>query len=315
MNDMMTTIGITCFNAEDTIRRAIKSALIQSINNFEVLIVDDCSTDNSVTIILETIRPYPNSRLICHQKNSGAAASRNTILREAKGEIIVFFDDDDESFPDRVEIQLRKLIDYESCACNSPVLCYASGVRKYSNGYILDLPAIGSQGKSPNGKELADYLLFYHRHPDRFYGSAVPTCALLARTKTLKDIGGFDKDLRRVEDNDIAIRLALAGAHFVGVPQKLFIQHSTSAPDKSPEKNLEAEQSVVRKHRSYLEDSGYYYYALHWHKLRYWHFKRRYARILLEFLGIFIRYPLTSTRHFLTTAPRRLLHEWNMRAR
>jgi len=315
MTDAMSTIGITCFNAQDTIRRAIESAMRQTWSSLEVVIVDDCSTDGSVKVIQETIAPYQNVRLIRHEVNSGAAGARNTILREARGEFIAFFDDDDESLPDRVAVQIQKLLEYERNTSSSQVLCYASGIRRYRNGYTLDLPAIGSRGQAPHGAELADYLLYYRRRPDWFYGTAVPTCALLARTGTLLDAGGFDVDLRRVEDNDIAIRLALAGAHFVGVPQKLFVQYSTSAPDKSPEKNLEAEQAIVRKHRSYLEASGRYYYALHWHYLRYWHFKRRYSRLVLEFLGLFVRYPLASTRHFFTTAPRRLLHEWKMRHR
>jgi glycosyltransferase involved in cell wall biosynthesis len=309
----LVTIGITCFNAEDTIARAIAGALAQTWMPLEVLIVDDCSGDGSVQVIENAISARPDAKLIRHSVNSGPAGARNTVLQHANGEFVSFFDDDDESLPDRVTAQVERLIAYEQTVGHRLVLCYASGERQYANGYRMDLPAIGSRGEIPHGPELADYLLYFRRRPNWFYGTAVPTCALLARTETLLRVGGFDNSLRRVEDNDIAIRLALLGAHFVGVAHKLFIQHSTSAPDKSPRKNLEAEHAIVRKHRQYLAKAGRYYYALHWHNLRYWHFTRQYGRLGVELLGLLMRHPVATTRHFLTTGPRRLVHEWRMR--
>ena len=54
----LTTVGITCFNAEGTIERAIGSALAQTWPNLEILIVDDCSTDSSAEIAAQTIKLY-----------------------------------------------------------------------------------------------------------------------------------------------------------------------------------------------------------------------------------------------------------------
>ena len=105
----------------------------------------------------------------------------------------------------------------------------------------MDLPAIGSRGgERPNGAGVAEYLLTYRRRPGWFYGSGTPACSLLARRTTFAAVGGFDPALRRVQDGDLAIRLALMGGHFVGTPDVLFIQYSTSAPDKSPERIREA---------------------------------------------------------------------------
>lgn len=309
----LATIGITCFNAEDTISRAIESALKQDWPNTEIIIVDDCSADSSNETAARAIVGHENARLLRQPVNSGPAATRNTILQEAKGEFIAFFDDDDESLPGRVSAQIRCLEAYEKASGAGRVICIASGLRRYPNGYTLDLPAIGAAGCAPHGPEFADYLLYFHRRRDWCYGGAAPSCALLARRRVLVEAGGYDDGLRRVEDNDLAIRVAFAGGHFTGVPEPLFVQYSTTASDKSPERNLEAEQAIIRKHRAYLEKKGRYYYALHWHRLRYWHFKRRYGMLLLEFLGIFIRHPFAATRHFLDTGPRRLVHEWRMR--
>jgi GT2 family glycosyltransferase len=128
-------------------------------------------------------------------------------------------------------------------------------------------------------------------------------------------VGGFDAKLRRVEDADFAIRLALMGGHFVGTTQTLFVQYSTSATDKSPERNLEAQQRLACKHKVYLESVGRFDYAKRWPRLRYWHFKHRYDRFLAEFTGLLLRYPRAVTWHLLNTGPRRLLHEARMRRR
>ena len=94
-NRPLVTIGIPCFNAEDTIKRAIKCALTQDWPNIEVIIVDDCSTDKSCQIIKKIISQNPRARLIIHDNNKGPGAVRSLILSEAKGEYIAFFDDDD----------------------------------------------------------------------------------------------------------------------------------------------------------------------------------------------------------------------------
>lgn len=313
MNAQLVTIGIPCFNASDTVLRAVDSALAQDWPNLEILIVDDASTDGSAIVVEAAIAGETKTRLIRHSTNTGPAGTRNTIIDEAKGEFIAFFDDDDESLPERLSKQVGRLVAYEKQSGMKLVVCYASGIRHYSNGYALELPAIGSRGKEmPHGSAVADYLLLFRRKPDWFYGSGTPTCSLLARRSTFSSIGKFDPQLRRVEDVDFAIRLALQGGHFIGTQESLFIQHATSAADKSPEKNLESEQAIVKKYKDYLDSIGRYYYAIHWPRLRYWHFKRRYGRFIAELTGLLFRHPFTVTSHLLVTGPRRLLHERKM---
>src|SRR5262249_1773908 len=120
------TIGITCYNAADTIARAMHSALRQDWPCFEVIIVDDRSTDGSVRIIEEFISREPRARLIVHERNTGVAAARNTIVDNARGDFVAYFDDDDVSVPDRLRAQWRRLIDYERAAHARLVFCYAN---------------------------------------------------------------------------------------------------------------------------------------------------------------------------------------------
>lgn len=314
VSSSLVTIGLTCFNAADTIARAIASAQAQDWPSLEILIVDDVSADGSVAAIELAIAGDARARLIRHGTNQGPAGARTTILREAKGSFVAFFDDDDESLPNRIATQVRRIERFEAERGTSLVACYAGGERHYPNGYVKRLPAIGSvDGQEPNGPGLADYLLVYRRRPEWFYGSGIPASALMARKSVFDSAGGFDAGLRRVEDADFAIRLAMLGGYFIGTPESLFIQHSTSAPDKSPEKNLQSQQRLAEKNASYLRQRGLHYYAIHWPKLRYWHFKRNYPRFALELMGLVARNPVEVSRHLLATGPSRLLHERRMR--
>lgn len=306
------TIGITAYRAADTIGRAIQSAVAQKWENTEILIVDDFSGDSTVDAIYRAITDLKQARLIVHETNTGPAGARNTILHAARGEFIAFFDDDDESYPERLHSQYERIIAYERDTGAGLVLCYASGERLYPNGYRKDLPAIGSQGIAPQGRDMADRTLFFGGDKTKFYGSGTPTCSLMARKSTFEAVGGFDKNFRRVEDLDFSVRCALKGAHFTGGPQKLFLQHATESSDKSHEKNLEAELQLVEKHKAYLQSRKQYHYARQWPQIRYSHFKKDYKNFIIQLFGLWIRHPFQTTRHIVTTGPARFLHERKM---
>jgi len=309
----LVTVGIPCFNAGDSIIRAIHSACSQKWNNLEILVVDDCSTDNSVDLIRENSKSTgENVRLVCNDINLGTGAVRQKILELSKGEFLIFFDDDDESLPDRISQQYKAIINAEHHFSTKMIACYASGERIYSSGYRKQLTAIGSRDKAPCGELVADYLL-YHRIDDGFfYGAGTPSCSLMARVSTFVAAGGFDEKLRRVEDVDFAIRLALQDGCFIGTEQALFLQYSTDAQDKSPEKNLTSEQLLIEKYKDYLNSKGLFEYAYNWPKLRYYHFSGNYIALIKELFVIFLRYPLRTVRHFFRTATRRLIHEYRI---
>jgi glycosyltransferase involved in cell wall biosynthesis len=314
-SESLVTIGLTCFNARETISRALESAIAQDWPMLEIIVVDDCSTDGSAELVLNFIALDARARLIQHRENLGVGAARNTVLAHARGEFIVFFDDDDESLPSRVREQVRTLIEHEKVAGGRLVACYAGGERRYPNNYRVDAPAIGMIGPPLAGPDLVDYLMVFNRKRGWFYGAGVPACALLARRETFQAVGGFDGNLRRLEDVDFAVRLALRGGHFIGTTERLYIRHMTRGEEKSPEADLAAQSALAEKHRAYLEGIDRYQYALRWPRLRYWHFKRRYGRFVVEFLGLLLRNPVASTRHIFATGPARLLHEHKMRRR
>lgn len=307
MNEVLITIGLTCYNAEDTIVRALKSAMDQDWPHKEIVVVDDGSSDQSRQVLRAFLQDYPEVLYVEHKKNIGAAGARNTIVREAKGDYVTFFDDDDESFPERLSVQYERICGYKG---SDVVLCFSSGTREYANGYVMDLAAIGcDDDRVPYGDSFVSRYLFMGGDDTFDYGAGTPTCSLMASRSVFKAVGKYDESLRRVEDLDFAIRAAFIGAHFIGCKQKLFIQHSTDAQDKTPEKNLDAELIIVEKHRDFLKKNGRYHYARTWPQIRCFHFQGKRISMGLMLARLFMRHPLWVTGHVLNTGLKRIQHE------
>lgn len=94
------------YNCEKFIDETINSVLVQTYSDWELLIVDDCSTDNSCEIISRYCQSDERIKLLINKKNSGAAVSRNKALKEASGEWIAFLDSDDLWLPEKLEKQI-----------------------------------------------------------------------------------------------------------------------------------------------------------------------------------------------------------------
>ena len=90
----LVSVIIPCFNAEKTIIRTLKSIDMQTINDYQVIIIDDGSTDNSEHVILKYIQ-NKNNFVYIKQKNSGVSTARNKGITEAQGKYISFLDADD----------------------------------------------------------------------------------------------------------------------------------------------------------------------------------------------------------------------------
>lgn len=105
----LVSVIMPSFNTEKYIKDAINSVLGQTYKNIELIIVDDCSTDNSVDVI----KKYddPKIKLIVNECNKGAAFSRNIALIESKGEWIAFLDSDDIWEPKKIEEQVKFMVD------------------------------------------------------------------------------------------------------------------------------------------------------------------------------------------------------------
>ncbi len=303
------TVGITCFNAEKTIKRAIKSALNQSWPNIEIIIINDCSTDNSLKAISKCVDKHRNLIVINHEVNKGCAASRNRITHESKGEFIAFFDDDDSSHEDRLKTQYQRILEYENKYHVDMVACYCSGIRYYPNGYKMPFRAIGSQTIIPKGLMVVDYLLMFKKRNGVFYGGGTPANSMMARLDIFKKVGDFDIVLKRQEDADFAIRLAFMGGHFIGTAEFLIEQYATISHDKTSLIEYESSLNINIKNKIYLEGCGLYDYMMKWIKLRHYYHSNRIFKALPVIFYMLINHPVKFAGHFFVSGTKRMAHD------
>lgn len=94
------------YNSAKFIGATIDSIIAQTYQNWELLITDDCSTDDSLIIIEQYLQKDPRVQLFRLEKNSGAGISRNRSIQEARGRFIAFCDSDDQWYPEKLEKQL-----------------------------------------------------------------------------------------------------------------------------------------------------------------------------------------------------------------
>ena len=139
----MISVVIPLYNKEKQIAHTLQSVFNQTFQNFEVVIVDDGSTDGSVA----EVEKLSDSRIrLIHQKNAGVAAARNRGIEEAKGDLIAFLDADDEWKPEYLATQHHLSQKYPDCnvfACNYE---FRNIEGKVTPTIIRKLPFTGEDG-------------------------------------------------------------------------------------------------------------------------------------------------------------------------
>lgn len=111
-NNLLVSVVIPLYNKEQTVVHTLGTVIAQTYNNFEVIIVDDGSTDNSVQVIRDN---FDDKRIrIIHQENGGVSSARNRGIEESKGELIAFLDADDEWLEDYLETVVTAACKYKN---------------------------------------------------------------------------------------------------------------------------------------------------------------------------------------------------------
>ena len=111
------TIGIPVYNVEKYIRLTMDSALAQTFDNIEFLVLDDCGTDGSMDIIREYQRQHPRGkdiRIVRQPQNGGLGRARNRIIDEARGKYLFYLDADDAITPNAIELLYRQAEQYDA---------------------------------------------------------------------------------------------------------------------------------------------------------------------------------------------------------
>jgi glycosyltransferase involved in cell wall biosynthesis len=290
------TIALTCYDAEQTIVRAVESAVAQTWPEREILVVDDGSTDRSVTLLGKLEQTRRDVRVIRHESNGGVPEARNTLLAQARGTFIAFLDDDDASVPARIEQQYRRIVEYESAHPGVNVLCYSNRdvVQAGDSRPTSQRLGIGRLSPSPSGPIVADYVLGLVKDDGLHQWGMLGSCTLMARTQTLRELGGFDVRFRRCAELDLAVRAALGGAHFISVDAPLVTQYLTPTVDKAGDADLRYRLLLLEKHRRYLEDERSYLGA--WCYMHAQFHRGRHRRWRLWYVAALVLFPWRLSR-------------------
>jgi len=137
----LVTVIMPCFNSAATIRTALRSVCAQTWQPLQILVVDDCSTDDSPAVVASLAANDPRIVLLHTQRNAGPYVARNIALQHAAGEFITCHDADDWSHPSKIEVQVKHLVENPGAIANTSQQARAFPDlqihRRGNNGYYI----------------------------------------------------------------------------------------------------------------------------------------------------------------------------------
>ena len=233
MTNPLVSVVIPAYNRAHTIRACIESIINQTYKNLEILVVDDCSTDNTV----EVVRSFGDSRIkiIELENNSGAQKARNEGIKAASGEWIAFQDSDDEWYTEKIEKQVKIL---EENNWNKYLVVHSDGIlQHFEKGAIkpITYPAL-------NGENVYSTALS---------GASALFISIFASKQALSEIGFLDENVLAYQEWDTTIRLAKI-CKFVYIDEPLFVYnvHSGNTISKSGSQAYKGFCYILDKNKS-----------------------------------------------------------------
>lgn len=187
------SIIIPTYNRADVLTASVQSVLQQTYADFELLIIDDGSSDNT-DIVVESLGDE-RIRYVKMPENKGVAAARNEGLRQAKHDYIAFQDSDDYWMPDKLEKQMEFLTQRPEAG-----LLYCPYVCQKADGSTILVPG----GNIPLSEKQG------HIYPYMLQRNTIGTPGVLMRRKCLENAGLFNESLTCLEDWEFFLRIARA---------------------------------------------------------------------------------------------------------
>lgn len=199
------SVVIPTYNRSELLKKAIYSLQLQRHQNLEIIIIDDCSTDETE----EVVAAMDDSRIkyIKHETNRGGSEARNTGIKHATGEYVGFLDSDDQWLPDKLEQQLAIF------KGNPEVGAVYTGVKLFNEHHII---------KEIIPRHRGDLL------PMLIESNCIDTTSsVLVKTELLHEVNGFESALPSCQDWDLYLRLSqITHFDYVKDSMVLFFQHS-----------------------------------------------------------------------------------------
>lgn len=240
------------YNSNKFIKRTITSVLNQIYTDWEYLIIDDSSTDNTVELVNEFVKQDSRIKLFKTPKNSGGPAlPKNVGIENAKGEYVAFLDHDDEWLPLKLEKQIK--------------------VFEESKNEKLGIVSCFLNIRNNNGKLI-------YKHKKNYRGDVLKQLAnrnfivnsscVVIKLSILKEVGQFDSRFKTSDDWDMWLRISKAGYQFDFVSEYLvnYITHGENASIQNNNRDNGAEFILIyNKHpelffKYNLKATGHYYF-------------------------------------------------------
>lgn len=205
---------LPCYNVAPYVGRCIESIETQEIPalEYEVICVDDCSKDNTVEVIKEYQKQYPNIRLICHTENKTAGGARNTGMDAAKGEYLWFVDPDDAIVPEQAEA----LYGYAH-KLQLDILVF-NHMRVEDNNEVLEFKQISESTKISNGQNF-----FIQYFPQRRMAEITSVWRQLYKRSFCQDMNIRYPEIKAAQDVVFAWKAFLKAEKLAAVPNNGYI--------------------------------------------------------------------------------------------
>jgi glycosyltransferase involved in cell wall biosynthesis len=239
---MFISIVMPVHNREHTIGRAIESILNQTHASFELIIVDDASTDGTRNVV----RFYDDKRIryIAHAEKLGAPAARNTGIREAQAEWIAFHDSDDIWMPDKLEKQINRVLQN-----GLEHAVYYTGFYRFKHGKREYIPEPDLRRKEGD------------IHRELLVKNFVSTQTVLLPKACLDAVGGFDEEMPRLQDWELWIRLSERYPFCLVDEPLVHVFYSDNSISASQENLIRAYRLILQKHGHLFREAGRSYFA------------------------------------------------------
>ncbi|QPJ62903.1 MAG: glycosyltransferase [Candidatus Nitronauta litoralis] len=200
INTPRVSVVIPTYNRVEFLEKAVESVLLQTWSNWELIVVDDGSTDDTA----DTMQGIPQVNFLRFEENKGVSYARNRGIEIAGGEFICFLDSDDQWLPEKLTRQVQWMEKNPECsACYTDEIWIRNGVRV-----------------NPMKK--------HRKYSGQVFRNCLPLCiispsSIMMRRELFNDIGVFDESLPACEDYDLWLRLTLRNpVHFID--EKLIVK-------------------------------------------------------------------------------------------
>lgn len=257
--EVIISVVIPLYNKEKTIVKTLQTVLNQSFQDFEIVIVNDGSTDGSAA---EVSRIHDSRIRLINQPNAGVSAARNHGIEEASGEFVAFLDADDEWKPDYLKTQMGLVKKYSDCDVFATRYSTKREDEKTKQTVLKGISFTGEDGILSNYFEIAS-----------ISDPPVWTSAVVVRKSKLKEIGGFPigvtsgEDLltwaRLAERNKIAFTKKVCAVYNLGEGYDF-----SNLPPRRQDAGDPVGTGLIEIYKRNNRLPGIKKYLSHWHKMR-----------------------------------------------